>query len=221
MADRDGGRRPVGRPARIDRRQIAEAALSIGLEHVTMKAVAERLGVSVPGLYHHVRNKSELLRLAAQHTMRTLDLPPDRGQGWEEWLLDYASYVHRALTDEPELVNQLLTGGIGDERHAETLEHVLGVLERHGFSPLEALDTYRVVSQAIVGAAVATISRAAARSAGQPVIAELHRVLARRGDDELPLVREVLEEIDRDHDDPTRLVRIVVEGIASRSRPRS
>ena len=63
-------RNKVGRPARIDQMMIADAALEIGLEDVTMKAVAERLGMSVTGLYHHVAGR------ASWSAWRRSDRPP-------------------------------------------------------------------------------------------------------------------------------------------------
>ena len=55
------------RPARISRDQIAAAALAIadrdGLEAVSMRSVAARLGVGTMSLYNHVRNKADLERL--------------------------------------------------------------------------------------------------------------------------------------------------------------
>ncbi|MEV6270944.1 TetR/AcrR family transcriptional regulator [Kribbella sp. NPDC051936] len=50
---------------------IADAALAVirtdGVDGVTMRAVAERLHVRAPSLYHHVHNKSELLDLVARN----------------------------------------------------------------------------------------------------------------------------------------------------------
>jgi AcrR family transcriptional regulator len=50
---------------------IADAALAIiradGVGGLTMRSVAERLGVRAPSLYHHVRNKDELLDLVARN----------------------------------------------------------------------------------------------------------------------------------------------------------
>ena len=60
-------RRRVGRPARINRQLIAEAAGEIGLADLTLKAVADRLGVSVTGLYHHIADKDDLMRLSLIH----------------------------------------------------------------------------------------------------------------------------------------------------------
>ena len=56
---------PVGRPARIDRDAVLATGLVIadelGLEALTMGAVAERLGVTPMALYRHVVNKADLL----------------------------------------------------------------------------------------------------------------------------------------------------------------
>ena len=50
---------------------IVGAALAIiravGVDGLTMRGVAERLGVRAPTLYHHVRNKAELLDLVARN----------------------------------------------------------------------------------------------------------------------------------------------------------
>ena len=55
----------MGRPSRIDRRQILNAALGIcddlGLQAVTMPLVAERLGVTAMALYRHIADKNALL----------------------------------------------------------------------------------------------------------------------------------------------------------------
>jgi TetR/AcrR family tetracycline transcriptional repressor len=49
---------------------IVEASLALiaerGVANLTMNAVAERLGIRSPSLYHHVRDKSALLDLVAQ-----------------------------------------------------------------------------------------------------------------------------------------------------------
>ncbi|MET9316636.1 TetR family transcriptional regulator [Kribbella sp. NPDC003505] len=50
---------------------IAAAALAViradGVDGLTMRAVAERLHVRAPSLYHHVHNKAELLDLVARN----------------------------------------------------------------------------------------------------------------------------------------------------------
>src|SRR6478609_10318219 len=89
--------RRVGRPPRVTTDQIAEAALAIGLDHATVRTVAEHLGMSVPGLRYYVRTREELLAMAAAHGLGELPLPVDEGQPWTEWLVDYSRFVYDAL----------------------------------------------------------------------------------------------------------------------------
>jgi AcrR family transcriptional regulator len=70
---------------------IADAALAVirasGVEGLTMRAVAERLDVRAPTLYHHVRNKSDLLDLVARNA-------------FDQFTADNAAYEKLRTIDE-------------------------------------------------------------------------------------------------------------------------
>jgi AcrR family transcriptional regulator len=174
---------------------IAEAAHEIGLTGLTMKAVADRLGVSVPGLYHHIDGKEDLLRLTAEYSAARIELPTDRGQHWAVWLYEWAHYNRNAFMAQPELLKQFIEGAIGADRTAATYEVVLGRLVREGFSIREAALAYSTVSEYAVGAAVAAIREQRATDEGRPVLAELHRVLAQSQPDEFPHLRAMVAEM--------------------------
>lgn len=184
--------RRVGRPPKIDREMIAKAAHEIGLTGLTMKAVAERLGVSVPGLYHHIEGKDDLMRLAAEYSAGRIELPKDRGQHWAVWLYEWADYNRDAFMAQPELLKQFIEGAIGADRTAATYETVLSRLVREGFSVAEALLAYSAVSEYAVGAAVIAIRERRAAAAGRPAMAEFHRVLAQNDDDAFPHLRRMI-----------------------------
>jgi AcrR family transcriptional regulator len=171
---------------------IAHAAHEIGLRDLTMKAVADRLGVSVPGLYHHVAGKSDLMRLAAEYSASRTELPKDRGQHWAIWLYEWAHYNRDAFTTQPELLTQFIEGAIGAERMAATYEAVLTRLAAEGFTIPEAQAAYATVSEFAVGAAVAAIRERRTAAEGRPAAAELHRVLAQSDPDSFPHVRQML-----------------------------
>src|SRR5438552_4107401 len=118
----------VGRPPKITTAQIAEAALAVGLDRATVRNVADYLAISVPGLYHHVRTREELLAVAAAHSLGELELPEDRGQDWTEWLLDYAQFVYDALLAQPEIIGQVIAGTVNTLREAQHLERFFEVL---------------------------------------------------------------------------------------------
>jgi AcrR family transcriptional regulator len=187
--------RPVGRPPRVDRDAIADAVLQIGLSRATMAAVADRLGMSAAGLYYHVRNRKELLILAAERSLAAVELPEDRGQHWAEWLREWARYSHQSLAGEPEVFRQYLEGAVATERVVEVADSVIRVLARHGFTPSEAVAAWAAVGTLAVGAAAKSLRQAAATASGRPAVAEWHRILAARPEDELPGARRVTADV--------------------------
>jgi AcrR family transcriptional regulator len=191
-ADARPTRRRVGRPPQISRQAIAEAAQEVGLGNLTLKAVADHLGVSVAGLYHHIRGKDDMVRLAAEHTEAHAELPLDHGQHWAVWLAEWAIYNHDAFVGEPVLLDQFLTGAINTESIAGTTDAILGVLVRQGFSIAEANAAYQLTSSCALGAALKAIRDARTRAAGRSEAGELYQVLDQHGRDDLPYLRQFL-----------------------------
>jgi AcrR family transcriptional regulator len=182
----------VGRPARIDRTAIAEAVLELGLDGISMKAVADHLGVSVPGLYHHVSNRRELLVLAAERSLARAETPQDHGQHWDEWLREWARHVYRSFVDEPEVLSQWMTGALKWESMVDVIDSVIRVLGRAGFDPPEAVVAFDTVARYAVGAAIHEIRQIGSTKEGRSMLAELHSTIAARPG-ELSGVRALLE----------------------------
>jgi AcrR family transcriptional regulator len=182
-AGEQGTRR--GRPPRIDRAAIAQAAGEIPLSDLSLRSVADRLGVSVPGLYHYVQGRDELFALAAEQSVRRLPLPVDRDQHWAVWLYEWAGYIRSAFVSDPGLLKQYVDAAIGVEVMAGSIDAALALCIRQGFTAREALNAYDLVSECALGAAVSQIREDQAREEGRPFHRELRRILA-RGDRALP-----------------------------------
>lgn len=150
----------IGRPPRIDRVAIADAVLAIGFEEVTMRRVADHLGVSVPGLYHHVRGRDDLLKIAAERAVAQVALPEDEGQHWAEWLRAWARYIRAVMAGQPELVEQFANGGLDRDRLAEVIEQAVVALRSKGFTRAQAEVAWDVVSRLALGSAVEDIRAA-------------------------------------------------------------
>jgi AcrR family transcriptional regulator len=205
-----------GRPPRISRAMIAEAAHEIGLDGLTLKAVAARLGVSISALYHHVSSKDDLMRLAAEHAHARVPLPQDRGQHWALWLAEWARYNCDAFLADPGLLTQYLDGAISAETIAGNVDAILGVLVRQGFTVLEANDAYELVSTIGLGTAVATLREQAAADAGLPLGDEQKRVMAEQPD-AFPHLRRLHHDIAGQGREPfSARVATVIYGIALR-----
>jgi AcrR family transcriptional regulator len=182
-AEKPGPRR--GRPPRIDRAAIARVAGEIPLTDLSLRTVADRLGVSVPGLYHYVQGRDDLFALAAEQSVRRLPLPVDRDQHWAVWLYEWAGYIRSAFVSDPGLLKEYVDGAIGVEVMADNVEVALALCVRQGFTAGEALNAYDLVSECALGAAVSQLREDQARAEGRPFHLELRRILA-RGDRPLP-----------------------------------
>ena len=159
-------RKRIGRPPRIDLAAIADAVLEVGFDDATMRRVAEHLGVSVPGLYHYVKGRDDLLRIAAERALARVELPEDTGQHWTEWLRSWARYIRSALSSRPELVHHFMVGGLDDDRIAEVTARAIAVLVRGGIDPATATAAWEAVSSMALGTAVEDIRGRALDAAG-------------------------------------------------------
>jgi AcrR family transcriptional regulator len=181
-----------GRPARVNARAIIQAAIDIGLEGVTLKQVADRLGVAVPTLYRHVRSRDELVRLAAFQITLARVLPDSTGAHWSDLAHRYAESLFESFMAEPQLIGELLKGRLGPHAEVDVLEQFLAALAPHGFTPEQGARLFHAIGMVTIGAAAGSIGKAASDAAGQPWTAETRRTLAERDPDELPRVRRVL-----------------------------
>jgi hypothetical protein len=139
-----------------------------------------------------VRTREELLAMAAAHSMGRLPLPPDRGQPWDRWLLEYGRFVYDALVEQPQIIGQMLSGSYNTVRMVQHLEGVFSVLTSRGFTVAETEAARRRLFHAVTGAAVAEVSRRASESAGHVPLDDLNRAAAALGPDSVPLVHEFL-----------------------------
>lgn len=102
-------------PLNIDR--IVEAALSlldrVGLEGLTMRHLAEQLGINAATLYWYVRDKQELLSLLAEAICREIQ-PPDPDALWRvrlETLMWQYRRVLRAHRDAAHILAATVPAG--------------------------------------------------------------------------------------------------------------
>jgi AcrR family transcriptional regulator len=156
--------------------------------------VADRLGVSVTGLYHHIADKDDLMRLAAEYSANRVPLPEDHGQHWALWLLEWATYSYESFLAQPGLLGQYLEGAISAEAIAEKIDAMLGPLMRQGFAVGEANTAYILVNSCALGSAVQAIREQQAAKGGRASLAEHHGVLAQHAPDELPNLRLLVAE---------------------------
>ena len=110
---------------------------AVGLDGLTMRRLAERLGVQSPSLYWHVRDKDELLSLIADAICAEIE-PPDPGQPWFAQLEALAWEYRRVLRAHRDAALVLAnTPPVGPNR-LRLAERMLAMLVDAGFEPAVA-----------------------------------------------------------------------------------
>jgi len=145
----------------------------------------------LPGLYHHVPNQEELLRLTASRAMSQFPPPRYEGQHWASWLRTYATYVRSALVAEPALLQQLLSGRIEVEGEMEYVAETMDALVGQGFEPDQAMAAWAAVSELALGSVTEAQRENLRARRGSPWLSRIHALLGTRDDGELSGLRAV------------------------------
>ena len=170
--------------------------------------------MSVPGLYHHVRTREQLLAMAAAHSLGRLALP-ERSRRCARCVAHaLRRFVFDALVEQPELIGQIVAGTVNTMRHAQHLERFFAVFADHGRGVIEAYEAYAQLTATVAGAAAFAVGISAAEAAGHSTLADLRRAAGALGADETPLVHELVRRRRREPD-PFAAIRIAIDAIAS------
>lgn len=86
-----------GRPPKVSRDQIVDAAVRLGLDSVSMTGLAEEIGVSPATLYSHVAGRREVIELVEARLHTTMRGFATEAADWRSWLIDFAGLVRREL----------------------------------------------------------------------------------------------------------------------------
>ncbi|MFN3256912.1 MAG: TetR/AcrR family transcriptional regulator [Ilumatobacter sp.] len=146
------GQRRRGRPPRISRDHIVDAACEVGIENLTMAAVAERLGVTHQSLYGWVQDRDELIDLVSDRLIARIEIqPPADPASWRVSLRSYANSVRRLAEETPGFA----AAGLRRFRtldNSEKLNHdVLLLLTDVGFEPPMAQRVYDSLNSVLLG----------------------------------------------------------------------
>ena len=147
-------RRTAVERAPLTRELITSVAADLikeqGLDALTMRTVAARLGVSAMALYHHVEDKDEIVRMVGDDILAKIDLPdPDSGD-WRELLTNTVMATHEALLSVPGMTTVLLTRTLLPHAH-RLLFFCIKQFERAGLSSEEARLAYAGLHQLSIG----------------------------------------------------------------------
>jgi TetR/AcrR family tetracycline transcriptional repressor len=132
-----------GRPAKISREQILEAARQLG-DEVSFSRIAARLGVRQPALYYHFKSRDELLDALMAELAREFAPAPGRPQRWRSWLEQTALDFYDFLLANPSMFAVENWRGVA-VLGLHLIEVVLETLEGAGYSVEQAGRTWEAI----------------------------------------------------------------------------
>ncbi len=201
----------------LDRGRIVEAALRIvdtdGVGALSLRRLADDLGVTPMSIYWHINDKAELLELVGEAVLAEIKIPERTGD-WREQL----RAIHRAMFSSfrrhPNTTEILVGRARFSSGGLAAFERILAVLLDAGFAPQAAFDAYQSLYLFSLGS-MATSSRS-------PEFIEVQRAgaayMLTLPEERFPSIRAVTPEIGRRAPDAQFEIGldVVIEGIASR-----
>ncbi len=143
----------------LSRQELVDEALAIvdeeGLDALTMRHLAERLGLEAMSLYHHVPSKDALLDLTVDRMRSEMRLESLSGD-WMDILAAIFGELRRVMAAHPNLMP------LASRRTGSATKSGLEYLIESGFEPDTAVELYQSLVAFAVGFAM--LSSAAVQS---------------------------------------------------------
>ena len=138
---------PPGAPPDPQRPRLSKAAVvgraialadAEGVDALTIRRLAQELGVTPMALYWHFRNKDELLNGLSDQFWSEIDTDVDEAEPWPDQLRALLDSLVQVLREHPSASQLLVSGEKQSPAALEAIEVTLEVLSRGGFDPRRA-----------------------------------------------------------------------------------
>lgn len=141
----------------LSRDVIIEAGLDLvgqtGIDGLSFRKLADKLGVTPMALYRHFDDKQALLTALLDAFILQADVLPKAILSWDEWLVYVSEGMYQALADEPSWLNVLGQIPLGPGGF-EVFDTCLRILREAGFENEQAVNAFVGMLQCVFGAAL-------------------------------------------------------------------
>ena len=138
---------PDGERARLSKRAVTDRAIKLadadGLDTLTIRKLAQDLGVTPMALYWHFRSKDDLLEGMAEQVWGEIDVHVDATQPWWVQLRGGLESLLRVLRAHPSAAQLVLEHEKRNEAALRATEAALAILRSAGFDPVYAAEIAR------------------------------------------------------------------------------
>ena len=143
----------TAKPA-LSQEKILDTALSManetGLESLSMRKLADRLGVKAMSLYNHVANKDAMLDGMVERVMSKMQFEW-RGRDWQQSLTARANQAYEVLSRYPWATQLLVSRINAGPNMLHYVDDTLGCLHEAGFSLEDADHAWNAMDSFIYG----------------------------------------------------------------------
>jgi AcrR family transcriptional regulator len=137
----------------LTRERVLGAAIALadarGIEALTMRRLAQEIGVEAMTLYYHVENKGEILDGIADMVIGEIELPSP-GSDWKAALRTTAISAHEVFLRHRWAASLVLSSSASGARF-RYMNAILGTLREAGFSAEMTDHAYHALESHIVG----------------------------------------------------------------------
>lgn len=127
-----------------------------GAEALSMRKLAERLGVGAMSLYRHVANKDEMIEGMLDLACREIE-PPVVSDDWQHSIRTSSASAHRVLLEHEWMAAEWTNRQPGPAR-IRYMEAILKVLTEAGLDPSLVYRGYHAITMHIVGFTIQQLS---------------------------------------------------------------
>ena len=142
----------------LSRERVLEAAIALadagGIDSLTMRKLAKKLGVEAMSLYNHVANKGDLVNAMVDRVVGEIELPAGADDTWEPAIRACAISAHEAFLRHPWACGPAMSPARSVTAPAARIRYIewlLGRLRRAGFSADLTYHAYHALDSHILG----------------------------------------------------------------------
>jgi len=139
---------------RLSKDRVLRAALQIadtsGVESLTMRKLAQKLGVEAMTLYYYLTNKDDILDGILDLVVGEIERPAEEGD-WKAALRRSAISAHQVLLRHPWAGNLMMSPARIRPARLRYMESLLGRLRQAGFSAEMTHHAYHALDSHIIG----------------------------------------------------------------------
>jgi AcrR family transcriptional regulator len=137
----------------LSKERVLRAAVALadkgGIEALSMRRLADELGVEAMSIYHYISNKDDLLDGISDIVASEIEAPAARG-AWKTAIRGSAISFHDALARHPWACSLMMSNGAGPAR-LRYMEALLRRLREADFSPQMTHHAYHALDSHIIG----------------------------------------------------------------------